>query len=95
VKRRRQTRFPTGKYAMRRIGLREGSNSATSFVGQVGQVAEAERHHPDITFGWGYAARGSQSSMLIAEKAGRSCQVHRKQRDSVSNEVNCGGGNET
>jgi 4a-hydroxytetrahydrobiopterin dehydratase len=25
-----------------------------SFVNQVGEVAEAEGHHPDITFGWGY-----------------------------------------
>ena len=22
---------------------------------QVGELAEAEGHHPDITFGWGYA----------------------------------------
>ena len=25
------------------------------FVNKVGQVAEAEGHHPDIFFGWGYA----------------------------------------
>ena len=28
---------------------------AMSFVNQVGDLAEAEGHHPDITFGWGYA----------------------------------------
>ena len=28
---------------------------ALAFVNRVGQVAEAEGHHPDITFGWGYA----------------------------------------
>jgi len=28
---------------------------ALEFVNKVGQVAESENHHPDITFGWGYA----------------------------------------
>jgi len=28
---------------------------ALSFVQQVGELAEAEGHHPDISFGWGYA----------------------------------------
>lgn len=28
---------------------------ALAFVGQVAEVAEAENHHPDIAFGWGYA----------------------------------------
>lgn len=28
---------------------------ALSFVQQVGELAEAEHHHPDISFGWGYA----------------------------------------
>jgi 4a-hydroxytetrahydrobiopterin dehydratase len=28
---------------------------ALSFVGQVGELAETEGHHPDISFGWGYA----------------------------------------
>ena len=33
------------------------SNFAESldFVNRVGTVAEAADHHPDITFGWGYA----------------------------------------
>ena len=26
-----------------------------SFVNKIGQLAEAEGHHPDIKFGWGYA----------------------------------------
>jgi 4a-hydroxytetrahydrobiopterin dehydratase len=26
-----------------------------AFVNKVGALAEAEDHHPDITFGWGYA----------------------------------------
>lgn len=28
---------------------------ALEFVNRVGAVAEAEGHHPDISFGWGYA----------------------------------------
>jgi 4a-hydroxytetrahydrobiopterin dehydratase len=28
---------------------------ALEFVNRVGDVAEAADHHPDITFGWGYA----------------------------------------
>ncbi|HEX3558803.1 MAG TPA: 4a-hydroxytetrahydrobiopterin dehydratase [Pyrinomonadaceae bacterium] len=30
-------------------------SDALSFVNRVGEVAEAEGHHPDISFGWGYA----------------------------------------
>lgn len=26
-----------------------------AFVNRLGEVAEAENHHPDIAFGWGYA----------------------------------------
>ena len=26
-----------------------------AFVQEVGELAETERHHPDISFGWGYA----------------------------------------
>ena len=29
--------------------------SAFAFVGRVAAVAEAADHHPDISFGWGYA----------------------------------------
>ena len=28
--------------------------AALAFVNRVGQLAEAEDHHPDISFGWGY-----------------------------------------
>lgn len=28
---------------------------ALDFVNRVGRIAEEERHHPDIAFGWGYA----------------------------------------
>jgi 4a-hydroxytetrahydrobiopterin dehydratase len=27
---------------------------ALDFVNEIGRVAEEERHHPDITFGWGF-----------------------------------------
>jgi 4a-hydroxytetrahydrobiopterin dehydratase len=27
---------------------------ALEFVNKIGEVAEQEQHHPDITFGWGY-----------------------------------------
>jgi 4a-hydroxytetrahydrobiopterin dehydratase len=29
--------------------------AALAFVDKAGALAEAEGHHPDITFGWGYA----------------------------------------
>ncbi|MDT7605103.1 MAG: 4a-hydroxytetrahydrobiopterin dehydratase [Acidobacteriota bacterium] len=29
--------------------------AALAFVNRVGEVAEGEGHHPDISFGWGYA----------------------------------------
>lgn len=28
---------------------------ALAFVARVGELAEAEAHHPDVSFGWGYA----------------------------------------
>lgn len=30
--------------------------AALSFVNLVGELAEEQGHHPDISFGWGYAA---------------------------------------
>jgi len=27
-----------------------------TFVNKIGELAEAEGHHPDITFGWGYCS---------------------------------------
>jgi 4a-hydroxytetrahydrobiopterin dehydratase len=29
--------------------------SSQKFVNKVGDIAESEGHHPDISFGWGYA----------------------------------------
>ncbi len=33
----------------------ENFAAALAFVNQIGELAEAADHHPDITFGWGYA----------------------------------------
>jgi 4a-hydroxytetrahydrobiopterin dehydratase len=33
----------------------ENFAAALNFVNKVGELAEAADHHPDITFGWGYA----------------------------------------
>lgn len=32
-----------------------GFRAALGFVQEVGELAEREGHHPDISFGWGYA----------------------------------------
>lgn len=34
----------------------ENFAAALAFVNRVGDLAEQEGHHPDITFGWGYAS---------------------------------------
>lgn len=33
----------------------ENFAESMTFVNRVGELAEAADHHPDITFGWGYA----------------------------------------
>ena len=33
----------------------ENFAESLAFVNRVGEIAEAADHHPDITFGWGYA----------------------------------------
>ena len=56
---------------------------ALAFVNRVGAVAEAEGHHPDISFGWGYArikiythAIGglSESDFILAAKIDKEVQ---------------------
>jgi 4a-hydroxytetrahydrobiopterin dehydratase len=37
---------------------------ALRFVTQVGELAEAEGHHPDISFGWGHAAVSLQTKKI-------------------------------
>ncbi|HEX8474233.1 MAG TPA: 4a-hydroxytetrahydrobiopterin dehydratase [Pyrinomonadaceae bacterium] len=50
---------------------------ALAFVNRIGEIAEAEGHHPDISFGWGYteikiwthAINGlSESDFILAAK---------------------------
>jgi 4a-hydroxytetrahydrobiopterin dehydratase len=37
---------------------------ALSFVDKVGKLAETEGHHPDLGFGWGYAAVSLQTKKI-------------------------------
>ena len=37
---------------------------ALKFVERVGELAEAEAHHPDISFGWGYATVSLQTKKI-------------------------------
>jgi 4a-hydroxytetrahydrobiopterin dehydratase len=37
---------------------------ALAFVDQVGALAEAEGHHPDLCFGWGYATISLQTHKI-------------------------------
>jgi 4a-hydroxytetrahydrobiopterin dehydratase len=38
--------------------------AALAFVERVAELAEAEGHHPDITFGWGYATVSLQTKKI-------------------------------
>lgn len=44
----------TGDKIMRSFSFSDFS-TALEFVNRVGDIAEADNHHPDISFGWGYA----------------------------------------
>jgi 4a-hydroxytetrahydrobiopterin dehydratase len=37
---------------------------AVAFVQEIGELAEAEGHHPDISFGWGYATVDLQTKKI-------------------------------
>ena len=37
---------------------------ALALVQRVGELAEAEGHHPDVTFGWGYATVSLQTKKI-------------------------------
>lgn len=43
-----------GKWISRKFRFKN-FEQALAFVNKVGEVAEAENHHPDIELGWGYA----------------------------------------
>lgn len=38
--------------------------ASLDFVRDAGELAETERHHPDITFGWGYATISLRTKKL-------------------------------
>jgi 4a-hydroxytetrahydrobiopterin dehydratase len=38
---------------------------AFAFVARAAELAEAEGHHPDITFGWGYATVSLQTHKIM------------------------------
>lgn len=44
----------TGKFLKKRYEFANFAE-AQDFVNRVGALAEAADHHPDVTFGWGYA----------------------------------------
>ena len=39
-------------------------HEALTFVQKVGELAEAEGHHPDISFGWGYVTMALQTKKI-------------------------------
>ncbi len=43
-----------GKHLRKRFGF-ENFLESLAFVNKIGAIAEEHDHHPDITFGWGYA----------------------------------------
>ena len=53
-----ETRRVERKFTFRDFG------EALRFVRQVGELAEAEGHHPDISFGWGYATVSLQTKKI-------------------------------
>ena len=58
--------FPNGKSATR-PGASSGPSEFPTFVAlvqQVAELAEAEGHHPDISFGWGYVTVVMQTKKI-------------------------------
>jgi 4a-hydroxytetrahydrobiopterin dehydratase len=41
---------------------------AVAFVQEIGELAEAEGHHPDVSFGWGYATVDLQTKKIRTER---------------------------
>jgi 4a-hydroxytetrahydrobiopterin dehydratase len=44
------------EHHLRRVFRFKNFREALDFVNRVGELAEEQGHHPDISFGWGYAA---------------------------------------
>ena len=43
------------KYFLEKNFRFKNFKKSKNFIDMVGQIAENENHHPEITFGWGYA----------------------------------------
>ena len=43
------------EHHLRRVFKFKNFREALGFVNRVGELAEEQGHHPDISFGWGYA----------------------------------------
>ena len=48
---------------------------AFAFVQQAADLAEAEGHHPDISFGWGYATVSLQTKKPARERLHHGCEI--------------------
>jgi 4a-hydroxytetrahydrobiopterin dehydratase len=44
-----------GEHHLRRRFQLKNFQEALDFVNRVGELAEEQGHHPDVSFGWGYA----------------------------------------
>jgi 4a-hydroxytetrahydrobiopterin dehydratase len=42
-------------YFLEKKFLFKNFSESQNFVNEVGKISEEERHHPEISFGWGYA----------------------------------------
>jgi len=47
--------WSVGGGVLRKRSTFENFAASLAYVNRVGELAEAVDHHPDITFGWGYA----------------------------------------
>ncbi len=52
-------------FGTRRGGIERNFAEAFGFVRQVADLAEAEGHHPDISFGWGYVTVSLQTKKIM------------------------------
>ena len=43
------------KYFLEKNFVFKNFINSQNFINKVGEISEKENHHPDITFGWGYA----------------------------------------
>ena len=43
------------KYFLEKNFIFKNFTNSQNFIDKVGQISEKENHHPDISFGWGYA----------------------------------------